>query len=309
MNATEETNKFLETVDLLKKRLEQLQEEIPEAIDDYHRLFDYFVGEQFEGISPEEIKICDQKGDQKIDFYDAGEDRFVVYQCKLPELELLEAKKNITTFGADLVNEAEDVLTFLTDSSGTATGSEAARQARNIYRSLRQASEEENQTYQLEVILACFGRLTPPAEERLKELQNRWINDEEEFKIKVIDFDAIAEELSLSLVAPARPDQIKLKYKKGTSVNTNEWGYALVPAIEFYRLFEKYKMALFDLNVRYYLERSSVNKEIIKTLDKTAGQKRFHLLNNGVTISSTSCSFSESLYCHRKFGPLSKPRL
>ena len=30
---------FLETVDLLKNRLEQLQEEIPEAIDDYHRLF------------------------------------------------------------------------------------------------------------------------------------------------------------------------------------------------------------------------------------------------------------------------------
>ena len=79
MRTTEETNQFLETVDLLKKRLEQLQEEIPEAIDDYHRLFDYFVGEQFEGISPDEIKICDQKGDQKIDFYDAGEDRFVVY--------------------------------------------------------------------------------------------------------------------------------------------------------------------------------------------------------------------------------------
>ena len=60
---------------------------------------------------------------------------------------------------------------------------------------------------------------------------------QEEFKIKVIDFDAIAEELSLSLVAPARPEQIKLKYKKGTSVNTRDWGYALVPAIEFYKSF------------------------------------------------------------------------
>ena len=292
MQDAEKPIQFLETVDLLRKRLEQLQEEIPEAVDDYHRLFLYFVGEQFEGISPEEIKISDQKGDQKIDFYDAGEDRFVAYQCKLPELERLEQKKSIATFGPDLVNEAEDVLTFLTDNSGAAVGNEAAQAARNKYRSSKQTSEAENEIYQLEVILACFGRLTPPAEDRLEELRRRWTNGKEEFKIKVINFDAIAEEFSLSS-GVSRPRQIKLKYKKGTSVNTNEWGYALVPAIEFYKLFEKHKMTLFDLNVRYYLERSSVNKEIIKSLSTTSGQKRFHLLNNGVTISASSCSFSE----------------
>ena len=53
-------------------------------------------------------------------------------------------------------------------------------------------------------------------------------------------------------------------------------------------------MSLFDLNVRYYLERSSVNKEIIKSLNTTKGQRWFHLLNNGVTISATSCSFSKN---------------
>ena len=219
MQDGEKPIQFLETVDLLRKRLEQLQEEIPEAVDDYHRLFLYFVGEQFEGISPEEIKISDQKGDQKIDFYDAGEDRFVAYQCKLPELERLEQKKSIATFGPDLVNEAEDILTFLTDNFGTAAGSEAAQTARNIYRSSKRISEAENETYQLEVILACFGRLTPPAEDRLEELRRRWTNDKEEFKIKVINFDAIAEEFSLSS-GVSRPRQINLKYKKGTSVNT-----------------------------------------------------------------------------------------
>ena len=294
MRAAEKEKEFLEIIDLLKKRLDQLHEDTPEETDDYHRLFLYFVGEQFEGISPEKIQICDQKGDQKIDFYDAGEDRFVAYQCKLPEIERLEEKKSVATFGPNLVNEAEDILTFLTDSSGNATGNKAVQKARTKYRLLKQSSKVENQIYQLEVTLACFGNLTPPAREKLKELQNQWMNKNEEFKIKVIDFDTIAEELSLSLVSSVRPKQIKLKYKKGTSVNTREWGYALVPAIEFYELFDKHKMALFDLNVRYYLERSSVNKEIIRSLDTTAGQKRFHLLNNGVTISTTSCSFSEN---------------
>ena len=293
MKAAEKAKEFLEIVYLLKNRLDQLQEETLEVTDDYHRLFNYFVGEQFEGISPEKIQICDQRGDQKIDFYDAGEDRFVVYQCKLPDLELLEEKKNIATFDADLVNEAEDVLSFLTDPSGAAKGSETARKVRNIYRSLKQNSEQEGQTYQLEVILACFGRLTTPATERLKELQNQWASGNGEFEVKVIDYDAIAQILSLSLISHKRPQAIKLGYRKDTSVSTNEWGYALVPAIELYRQFNEYKMTLFDLNVRYYLERSLVNRQIIGTLNTTLGQKRFHLLNNGVTIACENHRFSK----------------
>ena len=294
VKATEQTHEFLEIVDLLKNRLEQLQEEIPEIIDDYHRLFLYFVGEQFEGVSPEKIQICDQKGDQKIDFYDAGEDRFVVYQCKLPELERLEQKESIANFGPNLVNEAEDVLTFLTDSSGTATGSEAVRKARNMYRSLKQNSEQENQIYRLEVVLACFGRLTAAAMERLNELQNRWRSDNGEFEVKVVNYDAIAQVLSFSLNSHKRPREIKLNYREETSVSTNEWGYALVPAIELYRQFDEYKMALFDLNVRYYLGRSSVNRQIMSTLNTTLGQKRFHLLNNGVTIACDNHRFSKN---------------
>ena len=293
MKASEQEKEFLEIVNLLKGRLEQLQEELPEVVDEYHRLFLYFVGEQFEGISPEKIQICDQKGDQKIDFYDAGEDRFVVYQCKLPELERLEKKKSIATFDADLVNEAEDILTFLTDSSGAATGNEEARKARNIYRKLKQNLEEEDQTYQLEIVLACFGHLTASATEKLKELQNGKINGYEKFEVKVVDYNTIAQALSLSLISPKRPKAIKLGYQKDTSVSANQWGFALVPAIELYQQFNEYKMALFDLNVRHYLKRSPVNRQIIDTLNTALGQKRFHLLNNGVTIACENHRFSK----------------
>lgn len=44
-------------------------------------------------------------------------------------------------------------------------------------------------------------------------------------------------------------------------------------------------MGLFDLNVRYYLERSAVNRQIINTLKEDIGRKNFYLFNNGVTIS------------------------
>ena len=296
MGNREQAKEILETVKLLKNRLDQLHEDVPEAVDDYHHIFLYFVGEQFEGVSPEKLRICDRSpgGDQKIDFYEANEDRFTVYQCKLPEIENLERRAIISPFNADLVNEAEDILTFLTDNSGHATGSTAAQEARTRYRSFKRMSEEENQVYKLEVVIACFGNLTAPAREKLEELRHSWNNDNEEFTIKVIDYDIIARVLTVSSIFHSPPTQIKLKYKKGTSVNTNEWGYALIPAYEFYQQFDKYKMALFDQNVRYYLERSSVNKQIINSLNTTRGQKRFHLLNNGITISSTSCSFSDN---------------
>jgi len=46
-------------------------------------------------------------------------------------------------------------------------------------------------------------------------------------------------------------------------------------------------MSLFDLNVRYYLNKSTINKQIISTLTSSKGQNNFHLLNNGITISCT----------------------
>jgi len=64
----------LESIDLLRNRLDQIQAELPDVVDDYHKLFLYYVAERFEGLSPEKVKICDRKGDQKIDFYGFSDD-------------------------------------------------------------------------------------------------------------------------------------------------------------------------------------------------------------------------------------------
>jgi len=285
MTTTRTEVEFPEIVERLRNQLDQISENLPEFTDDYHRLFNYFIGEHFEEVSPDRIKICDRQRDQKIDFYNAEEDRFVAYQCKLPDMDLLGDARSPASFGADLVNEAEDVLTFLTDDTGVAKGNKQAQEARNRYRSMKRTSEEAGSDFELEVVLAYFGKLTAPGEERLHELKANWQDGAGGFKITTKDYDDIARELSLSLISRDRPTDITIPFKKGTVVHTNEWGYGLVPAIEFYKLFETFKMALFDLNVRYYLERSSVNKQIIRTLSEVKGQKMFHLLNNGITVS------------------------
>lgn len=288
--------KIVNTIKMLKKQLDQIQDDVPESTDDHHRLFLYFIGSQFESLLPSKLRVIDGKGDQKIDFYYVGEDRFVAYQCKLPDLDLLEKEGKIKTFGPELINEAEDILTFLTDDSGIATGNQQAQEARNRFRGKRRQFQETDGIYKLEVVIAFFGKLTTPAEERLEELRKLWNseNQDSEILINTIDFHNIDSELNMSVIVKDRPKKIKLNYKNETQVHTNEWGYALVPAKQFYDLFENHKMALFDLNVRYYLNRSFINKGIIETLLHAKTQKTFHLLNNGITISCTNWQFNEN---------------
>jgi len=279
-----------ETIEMLERRLEQIQDEVPDFVDDYHELFDYFVGERFEGISPDQLKITDQKSDQQIDFYEDFEDRFVAYQCKLPDLDKVGKIGKVQTYGPNVIDEIENILTFLTDEKGNAVGNKFSQEARNRYRSLINFGGKENAT-SVEVVLAIFGNLTPAATEKLEELKSKWETEDEKYQIKVITYDDFANELRLSSTTNSRPEHIVLDYRKETEIHTNDWGYALVPGKIFVDLFDEYKMSLFDLNVRYFLERSVVNKNIIRTLNTIPGQKRFHLLNNGITISCRGWAF------------------
>lgn len=280
-----------ETIEMLVKAMDEIPDELPDVVDDYHRLFVFFIGYMYEGIRPQETMeqnlICDQQGEHGIDLYNADENRFVVYQCKLPELNLIQDK--VPTFDADIINEAEDALTFLTDNEGTAKGNKFAQHARNKYRKMRDACRQDSRPCRLEVVLAFLGELTEPANQNLKELKEKWEEDNDgcEIEIKTLDYGRIASELRLSSITPERPKKISLSFKPKTEVHTNDWGYMLVPAFQFYEHFEKYKMGLFDLNIRSHLGTTHVNKEIERTLCSPKGQKEFHLLNNGITISCT----------------------
>src|SRR5215213_8728273 len=99
--------------ELLRRNLELTQENIPDAVEDYKKIFNYFIGEKFEGIAPEKLKVCDKARDQKIDFYQAEDDMFVAYQCKLGEFEKFD---KVLSYDNTIINEAEDIYSFLTDS-------------------------------------------------------------------------------------------------------------------------------------------------------------------------------------------------
>jgi len=282
-----------EAIELLKSKLNSIQENTPEIEDDYHRLFLYFAGYQFEGQEPDELKICDGKDDMGIDIYVAEDERFAIYQCKLPEWETMEKEQSVQSFGPKIINEAEDALSFITNEKGNTKGNKEAQEARNRYRTRKRISAEAESDYKLEVYICYFGKLTPAAEDRLDELKNEWGKKDSDVEINTIDFDNIADVLSESSLMKERPKSLRLYYHEDSEVHTRTWGYTLVPAMQFCEFFDDYKMSLFDLNVRYYLEKSHINKSIITTLNEIKGQKNFHLLNNGITISCTNCEYKK----------------
>ena len=283
-----------ENINRLKIELDKIQENVPEFTDDYHKLFLYFIADQIEGTSPDKLKICEGALDKKVDFYIDEEEKFIVYQCKLPELEIIEKENKIQSYGPDLINELEDALTFFTDEKGTAKGNTCSQESRNKYRSKLEMFSEELSGFRLEVIAAIFGKLTVPAKEELELLKSKWKTEDSKYEIKIVDYDDIVSLFEESLMLKDRPKKLDLPVDNEKQVHTNTWAYTLVSAITCYEAFEKHKMSLFDLNVRYYLEKSHVNKEIIKTLQEEKGQKQFHLLNNGVTIACTGWEFSKS---------------
>lgn len=155
----------------------------------------------------------------------------------------------------------------------------------NIKREIR---DREGDELELNFTLTVFGELTKDAEEEFKRLKEEY-RDDKNIRIKLLQWRDIIEELS----PPKKKGEIKisLDIEEKSYSGFSDYCYCLAYATGFYKAFEEHKWDLFDLNVRYELKNSRVNKKIINTL-KSSKRKKFHHYNNGILIvaSSYKCS-------------------
>jgi|GEM_PF-1585063 len=68
---------------------------------------------------------------------------------------------------------------------------------------------------------------------------------------------------------------------------------ATVIAKEVIDAYDRYRAAIFELNVRGPLGANKVNKEIVKSLEFPVYRKNFHVLNNGLTVLCESFKYDE----------------
>lgn len=277
---------FVESCEQLYESIMDLKSLAPEDTDDPQYLFNYYVANVFEGIDPESTNVTDGSDDNGIDFYVAKEDRFTIYQCKLPYLDNLNKTGKPITFNASSIKEIKDGLSFITDEASITNANQKVKIARTEYRNRKRSFETSNigEQYNIELVIAIFGIFTDSARKKYNEFKQE-IEQNEHVSVKIRQFDDFLNVLNVDFLTSRIPKDLSLIYVNDTMVFLNKWGYCLVPAYQFYELFNKHQLALFDLNVRYHYKRSSVNKEIEKTLTHLKSQKFFHLLNNGISIS------------------------
>ena len=288
MNNTELHNaQYKELSEKLYEKLENLENMVAEDSDDPHYLFNYYVADTFEGIKPETASITDGNNDNGIDFYVCKEDRIIIYQCKLPKREMVDKNEKPISFNADSIKEISSALTFLTDEGSNDSANRRVKQARTEYRTRKKSFEESNRDskFKIEIIIAIFGNFTPPAWNTFQEMKRSLEGQNPAWTLKARQFDDFSNKLNLNYLSRQIPQEIQIRSHPKTMVTIGQWGYCLVEAKQFLDLFKEYQLALFDLNVRFHYIRSSVNKEIEKTLGDPKRHDYFHLLNNGITIS------------------------
>jgi len=286
MTEYKEYREFLRSI---INRIEEIGKNYEDA-DDEHHAFDYLIAELFETTDEERgFVFTDKPNDQGIDFYIADPDShyYGIYQCKFPSLDTLEKTPNKPqTFGKKAVDELRRAISYLLGPVPAESAKEEIKSLRSNIK--REIKDREGDELELNFTLAVFGELTKGAEEEFKRLKEEYRNNKN-IRIRLLQWGDIIEELS----PPKKKGKIKifLDIEEKSYSGFSDYCYCLAYATGFYEAFKKHKWDLFDLNVRYELKKSRINKKIINTL-KSSKRKKFHHYNNGILIvaSSYKCS-------------------
>ncbi|MCL4552710.1 MAG: AIPR family protein [Candidatus Marsarchaeota archaeon] len=151
----------------------------------------------------------------------------------------------------------------------------------------------------IRLILVLLGSLSPDAESRFQVEQSKMITKRGDYALEKRTFQDLKEEyvgsLELeedfkdSLLLKVEPDQTFEKTANGLKAFV-----VTVPATELRRIYVQYGRRLFFYNVRFYLQKTGVNKAIMGTLKVDNKYKSvFWHLNNGIVIVCKSAAWTD----------------
>jgi len=271
--------------DFVPEIIDGLQEASKKSpFDDFEisRAYAYWIADLFETIDPQSFVFTDGGNELGIDFYVVDGNQYYIYQCKAVSLDTLDAAELAPTFDADDVNQLLEGLDFVLDpASNYSTPKPEIRELRTNYH--RSLSDYPSET-QLVATLALLGSLTRGGRDRFRAMRTYY--QEKGVTLRLIEWPDVFEAVHRLDPVPAKDVRIDLSVDSMSKdvLYQSNWIYALVYAKDLVDAFEKYGVALFDLNVRNELRNSRVNRAIVESLTRSQGRKRFHHLNNGLLV-------------------------
>lgn len=146
---------------------------------------------------------------------------------------------------------------------------------------------------QLIANLAIMGELTDSGKKAFDSIVERY--SEKNVLVRLIDWQAIFNKVNISDDIPNFKIELKIDDDRDI-LKKNDYCYLIGYAYDFYTCFRQHGWILFDLNVRYQIPNSPINKKIVNTLSLSRARKNFHHLNNGLLIVCDNYTIDKKSY-------------
>lgn len=264
--------------DLLIKHLQYLIDTHPD-ISTFNEAFELFALQKFSLGNYATNQRVGASKDRGIDFYSKSDRKYHIGQCKLPAKDWLDSNpKRVREFGpsTSVIDDPRDALRYLLGQSQLKVNDKV----KHLYSMI--AADRDHPDFSLTYFLIVYGTLDPRTDESLRELQR-------EYKAKNISivlqdmYDLIGEFLVGAGKAHGDID-FTLRVPKEEILSAKDYCYLLANARDIYEAFIKYGWRLFDLNLRYEVQNSPINGEIVDSLERQKTRRQFHHFNNGLII-------------------------
>ncbi len=288
------SNEGLEYENFLPQFFDCLENISNEYLDIFneHKAFVYFVGELFETIEEGKFVYTDGPNDGNIDFFVRNSPVYTIYQCKCPSYESLITKK-ISVYDANIVDELISAVNIILNKESDFKIKEEIRSFKTDFHMEKDKDiADDLKTPQLVGCLAIMGKLSDPAKKAFKAYQKQ--HAEENINLRLIEWKDIYDKINIREELPNFKVTLKIQ-NHDDILRKKDYCFLIGYAYDFYEAFRQHGWMLFDLNVRYQIPNSTINKKIVNTLIYSQGRRNFHHLNNGLLIICDRYSIKNSI--------------
>jgi ribosomal protein L17 len=250
-------------------------------LGDLHDAFEFYGAKKFSlGSSASSMRVGG-KNQNGIDFFSQRGGRYHIGQCKMPEPDWLEAHPDdIKSFGPQGISDLREALDYLFAAVHTVTGVNDT--VRALYAQLQQ--DRAKPDFSAAFFLLVYGQLNPKGREAYDSLKQDWESRETALKLELYEIDDLVDEFLIGSTHDQGEIEFALRVRDSKVLSVNDYCYFLANSRDIHQAFLEYGWRLFNLNVRYEIRNSSVNGDIVSSLEHSKARRRFHHYNNGLVI-------------------------
>lgn len=277
-------------LDLLEHQIDELVRENPEVGDFREGFQVYCMGKYALGTSATTISAAG-KDDLGLAFYSGRDRTYHVVQCVVPERDWLEAHPGeARSFGPSIVQESRTALQYLLENSD--------KRANDRLQDLRAriAADRPQEDFELVFFLIVYGWLNDRAKAAFTQLKLDY--EQKGVRLVLQQIADLADEFLVGTTHQSGEIQLDLRYAPEMGIlRAHDYCYFLANAADLLDGFKKYGWRLFDLNLRYEVRNSSINGDILRSLQHQKTRRHFHHYNNGLIVVCKGYSVRDKQNC------------